>query len=132
MTAGPPSAALPRTCSACWADTSAPRLLSHPPHTVRLMTCPAELTDLVRRCAAFAAAFDAGALDAPSCDLVLEQAASLEHMAATIKAVAAARVAASEVWCDRGHKTAPHYIAAKTGSSVPAAKEAVETANMLA
>ena len=81
--------------------------------------------------AGFAARFDAGLLSGADAAAVMEQAAAIENMAATIKALAASRVADTGVWRRGGDRSAAHHLARTTGSSVGQAVEALHTARRL-
>jgi hypothetical protein len=67
-----------------------------------------------------------------------EQAATLvglmaetERLAGAVKALAAARVDESNRWRREGHRSAAHWMAAKTGTSVSSASEAINTAKRI-
>ena len=88
--------------------------------------------DLRQQVGAYAAAFDPSACTVEQCREVVEQAAAIERMAATVKARAAARVAGSGSWRAEGARSAAHDLAAKTGTTVGAARETLETGAALA
>ncbi|MGH9033596.1 MAG: DUF222 domain-containing protein [Acidimicrobiia bacterium] len=79
----------------------------------------------------FATRFDPTLVSAPDAARVVEDAAAIEKMAATVKSLAAARVAETEVWKRGGDRSAAHDLARKTGSTVGQAKEALETGRKL-
>ncbi|MDQ1706062.1 MAG: hypothetical protein QOF18_2428, partial [Frankiaceae bacterium] len=81
--------------------------------------------------AAWAAEFDPSARTVESCRRVMADAAALERMAAAVKAQAAARVAESGSWRQAGDRSAAHELARATGSTLGAAREALETATAL-
>jgi Domain of unknown function (DUF222) len=87
-----------------------------------------ELRDGMRRCAA---RFDAAVLSAGDAQHALEVAASIEGIAATLKALAAARVAEGGAWKSNGERSAAHHLARATGSSVAQAVETIETGRRL-
>lgn len=81
---------------------------------------------LRQQVADYAADFDPSACTVAQCQEVLDEAAAIERMAAAVKARAAARVAASGAWRDDGGRSAAHDLAAKTGTTVGAARETLE------
>ena len=88
-----------------------------------------ELNEAMRR---YAASFDPLLLGGADAGAVMGQAGAIEAMAATVKGLAAARVADSGVWKAGGDRSAAHHLARSTGSSVGQAGEAIETARRLA
>ena len=88
----------------------------------------AELEGGMRR---YAAAFDAALLSADQAASALAGAASIERMAATVKALAGARVADTGAWKASGDRSAAHALARTTGTSVAQASEAIATARRL-
>jgi hypothetical protein len=54
----------------------------------------------------------------------------LEHAASAGLALAARRVAQTSLWADHGHRTAAHWLAARTGLSVGEAMRLLETAEV--
>ena len=79
----------------------------------------------------FASRFDPALVSARDAERVLDDAAAIKNMAATVEALAAARVAETEVWREHGDRSAAHDLARRTGSSVGHAKEALETGRKL-
>ena len=79
----------------------------------------------------FASRFDPVLVSARDAARVLDDAAAIEKMAATVKSLAAARVAETEVWRERGDRSAAHDVARRTGTTVGQAKEALETGRKL-
>jgi hypothetical protein len=79
----------------------------------------------------YAAAFDPSRLSCSAAAEVTALAAAIEKMAATVKALAAARAAAGGTWKDAGDRSAAHHLARTTGTSVSSASEALETARRL-
>ena len=89
------------------------------------------LADLRKGLAGYAAAFDADLLSAEDAARVVTDAAAIEKMAATVKALAAARVAQTSVWQRSGDPTAAHYLARVGGTGVWQAREALDTGKRL-
>ena len=87
-----------------------------------------ELRDGLRR---YAAGFDAAVLSTGDAQRAVELAASIEGIAATLKALAAARVAEAGAWKAGGQRSAAHHLARTTGTSVAQAVEAIETGRRL-
>jgi hypothetical protein len=82
--------------------------------------------------AVYAAGFNAGLLSIDDAARAREHAAAIEHMAATIKALAATRVADGPRWQHDGQRSAAHELAAATGTSVKDARETIELGRRLA
>lgn len=91
----------------------------------------AGLADVRARMAAVAGAFDGAVLDAASAARAVEQAAAIESMAATVKAIAAKRVADTAGWRREGDRTPAHHLARTTGTTVGEARELLDTAARL-
>ena len=68
--------------------------------------------------AAWAAAFDPALISEAEASRVVEEAAAIEAMAATAKALAAARVADTDLWRAGGDRSPAHHLARTTGTSV--------------
>jgi hypothetical protein len=81
--------------------------------------------------AVYAASFDAALLSADDAGRARDHAAAIEHMAATVKALAAARVAEAGRWRDDGQRSAAHELAAATGTSVADARDTLELGRRL-
>lgn len=79
----------------------------------------------------YAERFDAARLAAVDAARVVEDAAAIEKMAATVKSLAAARVAETNVWKREGDLSAAHHLARTTGSPVGQARDALESARRL-
>ena len=79
----------------------------------------------------YASDFDASALPAPVAARVVEEAAAIEHIASTLKSLAAARVAETETWKKGGHRSPAHELARKTGESVAGAQRELERGKRL-
>ncbi|MDQ1695340.1 MAG: hypothetical protein QOJ03_693 [Frankiaceae bacterium] len=80
---------------------------------------------------AWAGDFDPAARTVVDCQAIVADAAAIERIAAAVKAQAAARVAESGSWKGNGARSAAHELARETGSTVGAAREALETAQAL-
>ncbi|MGH9031380.1 MAG: DUF222 domain-containing protein [Acidimicrobiia bacterium] len=87
-----------------------------------------ELRSAMKR---YATRFDPALVSPRDAERVVEDAAAIEKMAATVKSLAAARVAETELWKRSGERSAAHDLAHKTGTSVGQAKEALETGRRL-
>jgi len=86
----------------------------------------------LREClSGYAAGFDAAVLSAAQAEAVVEEASRIEKMAATLKALAAARLAETGSWREEGERSAAHQLARRTGTSVAQAAEAIDTARRL-
>jgi hypothetical protein len=75
--------------------------------------------------------FDPERVSASDAARVVEDAAAIKNMAATVEALAAARVAETELWKRDGDRSAAHQLARTTGTSVGAAREALAAARRL-
>ncbi len=80
----------------------------------------------------YATRFDAGRLSCEDATVVVREAAAVEHMAATVKALASARAAESKEWKTRGHRSAEEDLARTTGTSMSGAREALALGRRLA
>jgi len=89
------------------------------------------LSELRATLHAFAASFDASCLSPHDLRCVLADAAAIENMAATVKALAAARVAETSMWKRAGDRSPAHHLARTTGMSVTAAAVSIEAAQRL-
>ncbi|MDQ1373289.1 MAG: hypothetical protein QOJ09_627, partial [Actinomycetota bacterium] len=81
--------------------------------------------------AAFATEFDARVLSVSAARRVMREASAIEHMAATVKAMAAARVAEGGDWRRDGYRSPAEAVAKETGSSLGQAIDALRTAEAL-
>src|SRR2546423_9724013 len=90
-----------------------------------------KLAELGRAMGAFASGFEPALLSASQAEGVMERASRIEHMAATVKALAAARVAETELWSLGGDKTPAHMLARRTGQTVSGAASQLEAAKKL-
>jgi hypothetical protein len=80
----------------------------------------------------YAGSFDPNVLSASDARAVLDDAIATENMAATIKSLAAKRVADTKAWRRDGHRSAAHQLARRSGTSVSKARQALDTAERLA
>ncbi|HUP69150.1 MAG TPA: DUF222 domain-containing protein [Acidimicrobiales bacterium] len=76
----------------------------------------------------YAASFDPNEISALTAQGVVDDAIATVNMVETIKAMAAKRVADTELWKREGDISPAHQLARKSGTSVAKAKEALETA----
>jgi hypothetical protein len=91
-----------------------------------------QVAELRQAMAAYAAGFDAALLSVDDAARARDHAAAIEHMAATVKALAAARVAEGPRWRTDGQRSAAHELAAATGTSVRDARDTLELGRRLA
>ncbi|MBV8980273.1 MAG: DUF222 domain-containing protein [Acidimicrobiia bacterium] len=91
-----------------------------------------KLRELEEALATFVGDFEAALISAAEADGVMERAARMEYICATLKALAAARLAETELWGLGGDKTPAHMLARRTGQSVSDAARDLETAKALA
>jgi hypothetical protein len=87
------------------------------------------LGELREAMARYAAGFEAALLADPLA--VVRQAAAVESIAATVKALAAARASDIGTWRRGAHRSAAEELAAATGSSVGAARDTIKTGERL-
>ena len=90
-----------------------------------------KLAELERAMGAFASRFDPALVSAAQAEGVMERAARIEHMAATVKGLAAARMAETELWSLGGDKSPAHMLARRTGQTVSGAAQQLEAAKKL-
>src|ERR1700730_14073109 len=89
------------------------------------------LAELREALAGWTARFDPALISAADAGRVVDDAAAIEKMAATAKAMAAARQAETGLWRQCGDRSAAHHLARTTGTSVGHAADALETARRL-
>jgi hypothetical protein len=89
------------------------------------------LVELRRAMHAYATRFDADVTSPSDAARIVADAAAIENMAASVKALAAARVAETELWKRDGDRSAAHHLARTTGVSVERAAETLATARRL-
>jgi hypothetical protein len=90
-----------------------------------------KLRELEKSLASVAVDFDAAFLSASEAEGVMERAARMEHICATLKALAAARVAETELWRMGGDKTPAHMLGRKSGEAVSKAQQQLDSAKRL-
>jgi hypothetical protein len=91
-----------------------------------------KLRELEEALARVAGDFDPTLVSAAEAEGVMERAARIEHMAATVKALAAARMAETELWSLGGDRSPAHMLARRTGQTVSGAAQQLENAKRLA
>jgi len=79
----------------------------------------------------YATRFDAARVSATDAMRVVEDAAAIKNMAATVEALAAARVAETALWKRAGERSAAHQLARTTGTSIGQARETLQAARRL-
>ena len=80
---------------------------------------------------AFASRFDAEAVAAEEAAQLVADWAAIEHAAATVKALAAARVASTSAWRGSGAPSAADWLARTTGTTAGRAREQLATVERL-
>jgi hypothetical protein len=80
---------------------------------------------------ALVAEFDPRLVDAHTARELVEEFGAIERMATATRTLAAGRVATTRVWADEGDRSAAHWLARTTGSTVGDAVAALETARRL-
>ena len=89
------------------------------------------IDELRRSVAEYAAGFDAALLTSAQAEQVVDEASSIERIASTVKALAAARVADTGGWRAEGDRSPAHHLARRTGTTVVQAASALDTARRL-
>jgi Domain of unknown function (DUF222) len=89
------------------------------------------LSELRGAMSEYATRFDPALVSASDAASVVEDAAAIKNMAATVEALAAARVAETELWKSDGDRSAAHQLARATGTSIVQARDALEAARRL-
>ena len=90
-----------------------------------------QLADIRSALTSYAADFAAVRLGPGQPEQVLEDAAAVEAMASTIKSLTAAFLADTGHWRDSGHRSEAAALAAETGISTGAARDAIDTGRRL-
>jgi Domain of unknown function (DUF222) len=90
-----------------------------------------KLSELRSAMSGYATSFDPARVSAHDAARVVDDAAAIEKMAATVKSLAAARVAETELWKRDGDRSPAHQLARTTGTSIGQAKEALESARRM-
>lgn len=80
---------------------------------------------------AFASGFDADRIDVAAAQAVVREWSAIENTAATIKSLAAARIATAERWDRTNGKSAADWLAGETGTTASRAREQIETGRKL-
>ncbi|MBV8162581.1 MAG: hypothetical protein JO265_16815, partial [Acidimicrobiia bacterium] len=91
-----------------------------------------KLAELEQAMGTFASGFEPALVPAPEAEVVMERAARIEHMAATVKALAAARLAETRLWELGGDGSPAHMLARRTGDTISGAAQELEAARRLA
>ena len=91
-----------------------------------------DLADLRARLQGLVAGLDADVLAPEEAERLVGEFATIEHVAAAGKALAARRVAESGRWRRTGERSEAEWLARTTGESVGAARAALETAAAIA
>jgi hypothetical protein len=91
-----------------------------------------DLAELRTRLQRVVARLDADVLDPATAERLVAEFATIEHVAAAGKALAARRVAASGRWRRSGQRSEAEWLARTTGESVGAARAALDTAAAVA
>ncbi|MEA2828599.1 MAG: hypothetical protein QOG43_3038, partial [Actinomycetota bacterium] len=89
------------------------------------------IAELRESLSGYAAGFDASVLSPAQAGEVLDQASRIEKIAATLKGLAAARLAETNSWRAEGDRSAAHQLARRTGTSVVQAAAVIDTARGL-
>jgi hypothetical protein len=90
-----------------------------------------KLIELEEAMVFFASGFEPALVSAAVAEGVMERAARIEHAAATVKALAAARMAETALWELGGDKSPAHMLARRTGQTVSEAAQQLEAAKCL-
>ena len=89
------------------------------------------IDELRKSVAEYAAGFDAALLSSGQAEQVVDEASTIERIASTVKALAAARVAETGLWRSEGDRSPAHHLARRTGTTVVQAASALDTARRL-
>jgi hypothetical protein len=89
------------------------------------------LSDVRSAMCDYATRFDPARVSAQDAARVVADAAAIEKMAATVKSLAAVRVAETGLWKRDGDLSAAHHLARTTGTPVGQARDALESARRL-
>ncbi|HUF34148.1 MAG TPA: DUF222 domain-containing protein [Acidimicrobiales bacterium] len=89
------------------------------------------LSELREASVALAGRFEPGTLSADDAAVAVADAATIENVASTIKALAAARLAATDRWRATGDASPEEWLARQTGTSKSQAQAAIRTGNRL-
>jgi hypothetical protein len=105
--------------------------MSHPPVIIGAMVGVAAVVEVREKVAALAVAFDPALVTAADAQRIVEEATRAGHMLATVAALAAGRVAETELWRRNGDRSPAHHLARLSGTSVGSAQAALATAEAL-
>jgi hypothetical protein len=89
------------------------------------------LVEMKEAMADFAATFDADLFSCDDARAIVKEAAAIQHVAATIKALAAVRAAQAKDHKAGGHRTAEEHLAHTTGTSLSEARETLNLGRRL-
>lgn len=89
------------------------------------------LVEMKEAMTVFATGFDADAYSGEEARAIVKVAAAIEHIAATIKALAAVRAAQSNDHKAAGHRTAEEHLAHSTGTSLSGARDTLNLGRRL-
>ena len=89
------------------------------------------LSELAEALGRFASGFDATVYSGTDAARVVQAAGAIENMAATLKALAAVRVADTGGWRSAGDRSPAHHLARTSGTSLSVAAQALDTARRL-
>jgi hypothetical protein len=90
-----------------------------------------KLWELRRAMGEYARSFDPSRVSARDAARLRDVASAIKHMAASLEAQAAARVAETSVWKKSGERSAAHELAAASGTSLARARETLDTGRRL-
>ena len=79
----------------------------------------------------YAVGFDAALMSTAQAEVVVDEASRIEKIAATLKSLAAARLAETGSWRTEGDRSAAHHLARRTGTTVTQAASVIGTARRL-
>jgi hypothetical protein len=96
-----------------------PRIIEH--------MFPSEITEVREAMTGLTGRFQAGVLSVEAAEAVVADAAAIKNMAATIEALAAARVAATGRWKSTGDASPEEWLARRTGTTKSQAQAALRT-----
>jgi hypothetical protein len=86
---------------------------------------------LHRELSDIASSLDPRLIEARDASGLLETVAKMEHLLVAVKTICTRRVAETRVWADEGDRSAAHWLARTTGTTVGEAVGMVETARRL-
>jgi hypothetical protein len=95
------------------------------------MFSPVEVGSVREALASLVRRLDAAALSPVVAQRLVADFAAVENLGAAAKALCARRVAESESWRTAGHRSAAHWLAKESGTTITAASEVLATAERL-